>query len=127
MAALAAGLTVFWMTKFGIPVSTSQAIIGSIIGWNLFSDSYTDISSLLKILSTWIICPLLAAFIAALLYTTAKLFVRKIGTGLIRMDGYTRIRDYAIANPVRSTCNFVELSNINCSEKRNHSDTSMGI
>ena len=31
MAALAAGLTVYWMTKFGLPVSTSQAIIGSII------------------------------------------------------------------------------------------------
>jgi len=44
MAALAAGLTVLWMTKLGLPVSTSQAIIGSIIGWNLFSDSYTDIS-----------------------------------------------------------------------------------
>ena len=79
------------MTKLGLPVSTSQAIIGSIIGWNLFSDSYTDISSLLKILSTWIICPLLSAVIAALLFTFAKIFVRKIGVGLIRMDGYTRL------------------------------------
>ena len=91
MAALAAGLTVLWMTKLGLPVSTSQAIIGSIIGWNLFSDSYTDISSLLKILSTWIICPLLSGVIAALLFTLAKIFVRKIGVGLIRMDGYTRL------------------------------------
>ena len=91
MAALAAGLTVYWMTKLGLPVSTSQAIIGSIIGWNLFSDSYTDITSLLKILSTWIICPLLSAVIAALLFTLAKIFVRKIGVGLIRMDGYTRL------------------------------------
>jgi len=91
MAALAAGLTVYWMTKLGLPVSTSHAIIGSIIGWNLFSDSYTDISSLLKILSTWIICPLLSAVIAALLFTLAKIFVRKIGVGLIRMDGYTRL------------------------------------
>ena len=91
MAALAAGLTVLWMTKLGLPVSTSHAIIGSIIGWNLFSDSYTDISSLLKILSTWIICPLLSAVIAALLFTLAKIFVRKIGVGLIRMDGYTRL------------------------------------
>ena len=91
MAALAAGLTVYWMTKLGLPVSTSQAIIGSIIGWNLFSDSYTDISSLLKILSTWIICPLLSAVIAALLFTLVKIFVRKIGVGLIRMDGYTRL------------------------------------
>jgi len=91
MAALAAGLTVYWMTKLGLPVSTSQAIIGSIIGWNLFSDSYTDISSLLKILSTWIICPLLSAVIAALLFTLAKIFVRKVGVGLIRMDGYTQL------------------------------------
>ena len=91
MAALAAGLTVYWMTKLGLPVSTSQAIIGSIIGWNLFSDSYTDISSLLKILSTWIICPLLSGVIAALLFTLAKIFVRKISVGLIRMDGYTRL------------------------------------
>ncbi len=91
MAALAAGLTVYWMTKLGLPVSTSQAIIGSIIGWNLFSDSYTDISSLLKILSTWIICPLLSAVIAAILFTLSKFFVRKMGVGLIRFDGYTRV------------------------------------
>ncbi|MAD85247.1 MAG: inorganic phosphate transporter [Deltaproteobacteria bacterium] len=91
MAALAAGLAVYWMTKLGLPVSTSQAIIGSIIGWNLFSDSYTDISSLLKILSTWIICPLLSAVIAAFLFSVAKIFVRKMGIGLIRFDGYTRL------------------------------------
>ncbi|MDG1488543.1 MAG: inorganic phosphate transporter [SAR324 cluster bacterium] len=91
MAALAAGLSVYWMTKLGLPVSTSQAIIGSIIGWNLFSDSYTDISSLLKILSTWIICPLLSAVIAAFLFSVAKIFVRKMGIGLIRFDGYTRL------------------------------------
>ena len=91
VAALSAGLAVYWMTKLGLPVSTSQAIIGSIIGWNLFSDSYTDISSLLKILSTWIICPLLSAVIAAFLFSVAKVFVRKMGIGLIRFDGYTRL------------------------------------
>lgn len=90
MAALAAGLTVYWMTRLGLPVSTSQAIIGSIIGWNLFSDSYTDLSSLFKILSTWVICPLLSGIIAATLFSLAKIFVRKIRIGLIRLDGYTR-------------------------------------
>ena len=91
MAALAAGMTVYWMTKFGLPVSTSQAIIGSIIGWNLFSDSYTDISSLLKILSTWLVCPLLSALIAAILFSLVKSIVRKVSIGLIRLDGYTRL------------------------------------
>jgi PiT family inorganic phosphate transporter len=91
MAALSAGLTVYWMTRLGLPVSTSQAIIGSIVGWNLFSDSYTDLASLLKILSTWVICPLLAAIIAAIIYILTKIFVRRIGIGLIRLDGYTRL------------------------------------
>lgn len=91
MAALSAGLTVYWMTKLGLPVSTSQTIIGSIVGWNLFSDSYTDISSLVKILSTWIICPLLSALIAAFLFVITRVVVRKIGIGLIRFDGYTRL------------------------------------
>ncbi len=42
MAALSAALTVYWMTRIGLPVSTTQAIVGAIIGWNLFSESITD-------------------------------------------------------------------------------------
>ena len=91
IAALSAGVTVYWMTKFGLPVSTSQTIIGSIVGWNIFSDSHTDISSLIEIVSTWIICPLLSACIAALLFILVKIVLRKISIGLIRFDGYTRL------------------------------------
>ena len=32
--AFAAAITVYWMTKARLPVSTSQAIVGAIIGWN---------------------------------------------------------------------------------------------
>ena len=35
--ALAAAITVYTMTKFALPVSTTQAIVGAIIGWNLFT------------------------------------------------------------------------------------------
>ena len=91
IAALSAGVTVYWMTKLGLPVSTSQTIIGSIVGWNIFSDSHTDISSLIEIVSTWIICPLLSACIAALLFILVKIVLRKISIGLIRFDGYTRL------------------------------------
>ena len=91
MAALAAGLTVYWMTRLGLPVSTTQAIIGSIMGWNFFSDSYTDLSSLFKILSTWILCPVLSAVIASVIFVLARKFVRVIRIGLIRLDGYTRL------------------------------------
>ena len=68
IVALAAATTVFIMTKYKLPVSTSQAIVGSIIGWNFFSGLPTDPEVLTKIVSTWVICPLLAAFFSALLF-----------------------------------------------------------
>ena len=64
MTALSAAVAVYTMTKSGLPVSTSQAIVGAIIGWNLFSGNPTDIATLTKILSTWVICPVLSAVIA---------------------------------------------------------------
>ena len=48
MTALSAGFSVFIMTKGGLPVSTSQAIVGAIIGWNFFSQKPTDTTILLK-------------------------------------------------------------------------------
>ena len=45
MTALSAGFSVFVMTKSGLPVSTSQAIVGAIIGWNFFSNQATDTTS----------------------------------------------------------------------------------
>ena len=35
-ACVAAGLSVYLMTKVGLPVSTTQAIVGAIVGWNLY-------------------------------------------------------------------------------------------
>lgn len=90
MAALAAGLTVYYMTKWGLPVSTSQAIVGAIIGWNLFSGSVTDTDVLLKIVATWIACPILAGIIAVVLMKVVKVFLHVVRLHLLRLDAYTR-------------------------------------
>ena len=91
MTALSAGFSVFVMTKSGLPVSTSQAIVGAIIGWNFFSNQATDTSTLAKILSTWIVCPLLAAVIAIVILKISKYFGTKMNLSLIRLDAYKRI------------------------------------
>jgi len=91
MTALSAAIAVFAMTKAGLPVSTTQAIVGGIIGWNLFSGTSTDTKVLTTILSTWIICPLLAAAIAMILYSTATKIMRRSRLHLLRVDAYTRI------------------------------------
>ncbi len=91
MAAGAAALAVFAMTKAGLPVSTTQAIVGAIIGWNLFTGTRTDTATLITILSTWIICPLLAAGIAAALFKLTTKIIRSVKPHLLRQDAYTRL------------------------------------
>jgi len=90
MAALAAALTVFLMTKLGLPVSTSQGIVGAIIGWNLFSGHATDLSALTKILGTWVGAPILGAIFGALLYLLTKWVLSRSKLHLLRVDAYTR-------------------------------------
>lgn len=90
VVALAAGLTVFWMTKMGLPVSTSQAIVGAIVGWNFFSGAKTNPGVLIKILSTWVLCPLLAAIFAILFYEIIKRIINNSRIHLLRLDSYTR-------------------------------------
>jgi inorganic phosphate transporter, PiT family len=90
IVAFSAALTVYWMTRLKLPVSTSQAIVGAIIGWNIFAGKQTDMSSLTKIVSTWIICPLLSALFSVLLYYLIKLILRKTSIHMIRMDALTR-------------------------------------
>lgn len=90
MAALAAAGTVYVMTKWGLPVSTSQAIVGAIIGWNLFSGSVTDSRTLMKIVATWIACPVLAGLIAVPLLKLVAYLLRTAKLHLLRLDAYTR-------------------------------------
>lgn len=89
--ALSAALTVYMMTRMGLPVSTSQAIVGAIIGWNFFSDVETDTVVVSKIVGTWVLCPLLSAMIAVLLYIMVRAGLRHAKFGLFQLDGYTRV------------------------------------
>jgi len=88
--ALAAALTVTWMTKARLPVSTSQAIVGAIIGWNFFSGSLTDMGSLSRIVSSWVLCPILAAIFAVILLKLAQLLERGSRMHLFKIDAMTR-------------------------------------
>ena len=90
MAAFAAALSVYLMTKAGLPVSTTQAIVGAIVGWNMFSMTETDSATLSTILATWVICPVLAAIIAVLLYKVTVAFLRRANFHMLRVDAYTR-------------------------------------
>jgi len=90
MVALAAAMTVFGMTRLRLPVSTSQAIVGAIVGWNFFSGSLTDYHSLQKIVLTWVLCPVLAGVFAIGLFSLYRAFLSRSKIHLLEQDMYTR-------------------------------------
>jgi phosphate/sulfate permease len=88
--ALAAAITVYMMTKFALPVSTTQAIVGAIIGWNFFTGNSTDSKTLSQIVITWVSGPVIGALFAILLYILLKKFKRSARIHLIRFESYIK-------------------------------------
>ncbi len=85
-----AAFTVMMMSKRGLPVSTSQAIVGAIIGWNIFAGFQTDTSVALDIVQTWIFTPILGAIFAIIIYWIVKYFIEHTKIHVVKMDKYTR-------------------------------------
>ena len=88
--ALAAAVTIYVMTKFALPVSTTQAIVGAIIGWNLFTGNRTDSGTLSKIVITWVTGPILGAVFAILLYILINKIKKASRIHLIRFESFVR-------------------------------------
>ncbi|HAC62995.1 MAG TPA: inorganic phosphate transporter [Cyanothece sp. UBA12306] len=89
-AALSAAITVTWMTELGLPVSTTQAIVGTIIGWDIFSGFNIDLQVLIKILLTWIACPIIGAIFSSVIYSLLVLFINHAKLHLLTLDYYNR-------------------------------------
>jgi phosphate/sulfate permease len=88
--ALAAAITIYMMTKFALPISTTQAIVGAIIGWNFFTGNHTDSATLGRIVSAWVAGPVIGAAFAILLYIIVKKFKKSAKIHLIRFESYIK-------------------------------------
>ena len=91
--ALAAAVVVAAMTRFGLPVSTSQAVVGALIGYRLFQHGSIDASAWLllrTIVLTWVACPILAAAAAFLIYKLLALAFRWLPMPLLVLDRWLR-------------------------------------
>lgn len=66
-ASVAAAVTVTLMTAFGLPVSTSQAVVGAIIGIGLMNRQI-NLPGLEKVVACWIGTPIGGAVVAVIVY-----------------------------------------------------------
>lgn len=88
--ALAAAIVIFLMTKALLPVSTTQAIVGAIIGWNLFTGNSTDVKILTTILTTWVVSPIIGAIFSACFYLLLRALLKKLQLHLIVLDVFIK-------------------------------------
>ncbi|HNW57145.1 MAG TPA: inorganic phosphate transporter [Bacteroidales bacterium] len=88
--ALAAAITIYMMTKFSLPISTTQAIVGAIIGWNIFTGNPTHSATLTKIVAAWIAGPVIGAVFAIILYILLKRFKKSAKIHLIKFESYIK-------------------------------------
>lgn len=83
---LSAAVSVYVMSYFGLPVSSSQVVVGGIIGWNIFVGQTTDTVSLTKIAYAWLYSPLLGGIFAVLLYLLIRFILNTCNFHLLKRD-----------------------------------------
>lgn len=86
---VATALAVTALTLFKLPVSTSQAVVGAILGRGIYAADM-KFAGLGKVLLCWVGTPVGAMLVAALLYFCLRFLVRRLKVSFVRMDGYLR-------------------------------------
>ena len=80
VALICSGIFVTLATFFRIPTSTSQAIVGGVMGIGLALDARIDYSKFIRIAESWVICPLLVMVLAFALYHMLTWLLQRIAT-----------------------------------------------
>ncbi len=78
VALVCSGFFVTLATFFRIPTSTSQAIVGGVMGIGFAVGAEMDYPKLITIAESWIVCPLLVMALAFLLYHLLLLILKSI-------------------------------------------------
>lgn len=87
---VAGALVLALLTKFGIPVSIAQSMIGSLLGADLYFEIQIDYGQLIKIATAWIYSPILSFSIAFFLFYVIRFFFKSCPIGVLYRDIFTR-------------------------------------
>jgi PiT family inorganic phosphate transporter len=86
IALLCSGFFVTLATFFRIPTSTSQAIVGGVVGIGLAVNAEVDFSKFIVIAESWVICPLMVMALSFGLMHLVKLILRRFETASFRFQ-----------------------------------------
>lgn len=78
-ALICAGIFVTMATLFKLPVSTSEAIVGGVLGVGFAAGADLNLTTIYAIARVWIICPILVGILAALIYLLTRFLLKRRG------------------------------------------------
>lgn len=90
ITALAAALTVTVMTYLNLPVSTSQAMVGAIIGIGIVM-GHVDLSKLPKVFACWVGTPVGCVIATIILYPLLSMLLEKLKLNIFQQDSLLRV------------------------------------
>ena len=91
ISTLAAAVTVNVMSRLGLPVSTSQAIIGSIIGLSFLNRTPVNYAKLVKVFICWILTPIGSVLFAFILYKLLAVIWQRRTKNLITFNSTVKL------------------------------------
>jgi PiT family inorganic phosphate transporter len=90
LSSVAAAVTVTIMTLLGLPVSTSQAVVGALIGIGLLNRQF-NFAGLEKVVACWIGTPILGTITAIILYRSLAALYNRLNVNLFQSDILLRL------------------------------------
>ncbi len=86
VALICSGFFVTLATFYRIPTSTSQAIVGGVVGIGIAVDAQVNYAKFLVIAESWIICPLMVMTLAFVLSHIVTRILRRFGSQSLMMQ-----------------------------------------
>jgi len=90
VVSVAAGYAVLGMNRRGLLVSTSQTLVGAVLGYDLFIGHLPEPRLLLGFFAAWALAPLLAGVLAVLIYLLLRGLFNRVRLHLFTLDLLTR-------------------------------------
>jgi len=90
VSSMAAAVTVTIMTFFSLPVSTSQAVVGAILGIALLNQNI-NIPGLGKVVACWMGTPVGGMIISIMIYRVLAFFYNRLNINLFQADNLLRL------------------------------------
>ncbi len=86
----AAAITVIIMTMLKLPISTSQAVVGAIIGGGVLSNNPINTNALIKIVICWVATPIGGFLFTFVFYFLFQKLFKLLKTDMVTTDGVLR-------------------------------------